>query len=433
MRLLHVAGLSTMVALALLLCAPVLCLGAPNVSNVRAAQRAFSQLVDIYYDLSATNSGPFSVSVAISTNNGSTYDLPASSFTGSGIGTSVTPGSQKQIVWNAGADWNGQYSDQVRFKVTASETPTAGDYMVIDLSGGPSASSYPVSYLTSIPVGGWTDEYKTTKLVMRRIPAGTFTMGSPSGELGRESNETQHQVTLTKDFYIGVFEVTQKQWERVMGNWPSWFNNTTYRESRPVERVSCYEIRENPLPVISDYEKGSAISPNWPQSSQVHTDSFMGKLRARTGLTTLDLPTESQWEYACRAGTTTALNSGQNLTNPTNDPAMNVVGRYWYNGGLGSSQGGNTSVGTAKVGSYQANAWGLYDMHGNVGEWCLDWFGSYPGTAEDPSGAGSGPVRMLRGGRWGTLAGFCRSARRDVSLPASRGSLIGFRPARTLP
>ena len=300
-----------------------------------------------------------------------------------------------------------------------------GLYMVIDLSGGPSASSYPVTYLTAVPAGGWTDVYKTTKLAMRRIPAGMFTMGSPSGELGRDSDETQHLVTLTKDFYIGVFEVTQRQWELVMGNKPSYFNNATYYQTRPVEQVSYYYIRENPA--------NSAISPNWPASSQVHADSFMGKLRSKTGIPTFDLPTESQWEYACRAGTTTALNSGYNLTSTSSDPRMDAVGRYWYNGGSGYTQNGDTSVATAKVGSYLPNAWGLYDMHGNVWEWCLDWYGTYPGSAQDPLGAASGSDRVGRGGGWYSFARYCRSADRGSLDPGSRFDDGGFRLSRTLP
>ena len=159
-----------------------------------------------------------------------------------------------------------------------------GLYMVVDLSGGTSASNYPVSYLSGVPSDGWTDEYKTTKLVMRRIPAGTFTMGSPSGELSRSDDERQHRVTLTKDFYIGVFEVTQRQWELVMGNWPSYFSNTTYYQTRPVEQVTYSDIR------------GYSAGTHWPANDAVDAESFMGRLRAKTGLATLDLPTESQWE-----------------------------------------------------------------------------------------------------------------------------------------
>jgi len=311
---------------------------------------------------------------------------------------------------------------ELRLSNAGMELPA--DSLVIDLAGGSSASNYPVSALSSVPVGGWTDEYKTTKLVLRRIPAGTFTMGSPTDELGRDSDETQHQVTLTQDFYIGVFEVTQKQWERVMGTWPSYFTNVTYRDSRPVETVSYYEIREDPA--------NSAIDPHWPQSSQAHADSFVGKLRTKTGLRRLDLPTDSQWEYACRAGTTTALNSGYNLTNTTSDARMDEVGRYWYNGGSGYSQGGDTSVGIAKVGTYLANAWGLYDMHGNVWEWCLDWYGGYPGTVTDPLGAASGSSRVQRGGVWYGDASDCRSASRSYDYPSHRYDDYGFRLSMTL-
>jgi formylglycine-generating enzyme required for sulfatase activity len=302
--------------------------------------------------------------------------------------------------------------------------------MSIDISGGTGATSYAVTYypnLAAIPGGVTSDIYKTVKILMRRIPKGTFTMGSPTGELGRLDRETQHQVTLTKDFYIGVFEVTQKQWERVMGNWPSWFNNVTYRDSRPVGEVSYYDIRENP--------NNSAISPNWPQSSQVHADSFVGKLRAKTGLATLDLPTESQWEYACRAGTTTALNSGYDLTGEGQDPRMDVLGRYWHNGGSGYSQGCGPSAGTATAGSYLPNAWGLYDMHGNLWEWCLDWYETYHAPLVDPVGAASGSRRASRGGSWDCYAGISRSAIRYGFLPADRDCYCGygFRLSRTLP
>ncbi len=315
------------------------------------------------------------------------------------------------------------------------------DYMIVDFSGGAGASSYPVTYLKAVPSGGWTDIYKTTKLVLRLIPKGTLALGSPSGELGLKSNETQHQVTLTKDFYVGVFEVTQRQWELVMGNRPSYFNSEASYASRPVEGVSYYEIRETPLPANNEISVGSDDpSVEWPSNSIVNVSSFMGRLRAKTGLSTFDLPTESQWEYACRAGTKTALNTGNNLVNERTDPRMNRAGRYRYNGGhIDGTQepvpGCTTDNGTAKVGSYLPNAWGLHDMHGNVLEWCLDWYGAYPESVTDPLGAasGAGSGRVVRGGCWYDCASLCRSAYRSARYAHYRSSCFGFRVARTLP
>ncbi len=300
---------------------------------------------------------------------------------------------------------------------------TLGDYMTIDISGGTNATRYPVTYyrtLADVPGGANSDPYKTTNILMRLIPKGMFTMGSPADELGRQSNETRHNVTLTEDFYLGVFELTQRQWELVMGNKPSYFTNETYYAKRPVEKVSYFDIRENPA-------NSDDPAVDWPANSAVNANSFMGKLRAKTGLSGFDLPTESQWEYACRAGTSTALNNGYNLTVTDYDNPMSEVGRYWYNGGSGYSRGCAPSEGTAEVGSYQPNAWGLYDMHGNVWEWCLDWYGAYPGTVTDPPGASSGSNRVNRGSSWYYNADHCRSACRDYSPLSYRLSSNGMR------
>jgi formylglycine-generating enzyme required for sulfatase activity len=321
-----------------------------------------------------------------------------------------------------------------------------GDYMVIDLNGGMEASSYSITNLTAMPLGGWTDEYKTTKLVLRKIPKGTFVMGDRSTDYPDAEDVGLHSVTLTKDFYIGVFEVTQRQWELVMGNRPSYFTNSSCYASRPVEWVSYYEIRENPLPVIDVYDPGypgrqdaGSDDPavDWPSNSMVNAFSFMGKLRARTGLLTLDLPTEAQWEYACRAGTTTALNTGYNRNGSNIDPRMDVAGRYAGNGAnlYGAERSVDTFGGTAKVGSYLPNTWGLYDMHGNVQEWCLDWYGASPQPPDaqtDPEGAASGCERVTRGGDCFTPARCFHLQSRFGIKPVARINGLGFRAALTL-
>ncbi len=313
-----------------------------------------------------------------------------------------------QIVCQACAAQSAEYG-------RVSQHATDDEYLIVDLSAGPTASNYPMTTLAAIPKDGWTDLYKTTQMVFRRIPAGTFMMGSPPGELGRSSDEIQHQVTLTQPFYMGVFVVTQRQWERVMGTWPSYFTNASCRDSRPVEQVSYLALR------------GSRKGEGWPPNGRVDATSFMGKLRTRTGKA-FDLPTESQWEYAGRAGTITALNSGYNLTNTSRDTHMSQIGRYWYNGGSGYARDGDISVGTAKVGSYLPNAWGLYDMHGNVWQWCLDWYGDYPGTVCDPSGPSAGSCRVVRGGGWGGRADGCRISFRFIGFPENTHSdYVGFR------
>ena len=261
------------------------------------------------------------------------------------------------------------------------EIPTA-PYCIIDLSGGANDSTYPVTYLAEPPEGGFnTDEYKTTKLVLRRLEPGPV---------------PTRDATLTKPFYVGLFEVTQKQWELVTGSNPSSFSGDT----RPVECVSYNDIR------------GSSLGSQWPASNAVDAGSFLGKLRARTGLD-FDLPTEAQWEYACRAGTTTTYGYG--------DSANGDYMWYWD----------NSSRQTHAVGEKLPNAWGLYDMHGNVWEWCLDWYGSSL-SGNDPVGSSSGSSRVFRGGGWYFGAVLCTSSFRDVDFPSNSFLDGGFRLVRTL-
>jgi len=383
-----------------------------QVADVTAQQRyPWNGKVDIFYTVKNAGTEYRELSIwAVDQTTGVTNVAKAVS------GDTAYASGKHHVVWDMSADGLTLVSTNVVFAVSYKEHPL---YCVIDLSGGTSASSYPVTYYDDVPSGGWSDEYKTTKLVLRKISAGTFTMGSPTGELGRWDDETQHQVTLTRDYYMGVFQVTQRQWELVMGTRPSYFNNNTYYAPRPVEQVSYNMIR------------GSSAGAGWPNSSAVDATSFLGVLRAKSGLQ-LDLPTEAQWEYACRAGTTTALNSGKNLTSEYQDAEMDKVGRYWHNGGSSCSQNCDWNAGTAKVGSYAPNAWGLYDMHGNVREWCLDWYGSYSSDATDPKGSSSGSNRVLRGGGWLYVATYCRSARRDIFGPSIVNNNDGFRLVRTL-
>ena len=286
-------------------------------------------------------------------------------------------------------------------------------YMVIDLLDGPDAERYPVRYTNSLPNLD-DDTCRTTKLWLRRIPKGTFMMGAPKDELGRFDRETPHKVTLTQDYFIGVFECTQQQWNLIMRN-----NSSRYEGScRPVDSMDFDSIRGS----------SATAGAGWLEYGHtVDAASFMGKLQAKTGLT-FDLPTEAQWEYACRAGTTTALNSGKNLTNPTgHDAAMDEVGRYHYN--VSDGKGGYSSAHT-KVGSYLPNAWGLYDMHGNVQEWCLDrWYNYGYGTEAvvDPCGPTTGSLRVLRGGSWQKNGQLCRSAFKDGDVPYDTYNSTGFR------
>ena len=250
----------------------------------------------------------------------------------------------------------------------------------------------------TIPLSG------TVSLDMNWIEPGTFTMGSPKDELGKWDGETQHQVTLTCGYWMGKYEVTQAQYEAIMGTNPSRFKGADL----PVETVSWYDAM-NFCAKLTAIEKAAGRLPEGYEYT---------------------LPTEAQWEYACRAGTTTALNSGKDLSNAEGCPEMDEVGWYVYNSGEYDSNGVWTREGkTYPVGQKKPNAWGLYDMHGNVNEWCLDWYGDYPTTAVvDPTGPETGEYRVMRGGSLDTYARACRSAFRNRG--SSYGDYVcGFRVA----
>ena len=254
-------------------------------------------------------------------------------------------------------------------------------------------------------------------------------MGSEVTEVGHsEQTRTPHLVTLSNNYYIAVFETTQEQWAHVQtavnDDQP---NFTTDRAMRPMEKVSYNEIR--------NAANSQTANPDYDYPKNPNPGSFLGLLRAKTGLA-FDLPSEAQWEFACRAGHGTgSWGDGKPIRSSGNDENLTRLGRFQYNGGKvgGSFNPPSTcevTNGTAIVGSYAPNSWGLYDMHGNVWEWCLDWY------AVDITGLGgavnttAGSTRVLRGGSWGFAACYCRAARRFGDYePTARNFHFGFRLA----
>ena len=223
------------------------------------------------------------------------------------------------------------------------------------------------------------------------LPAGTFTMGSPMDEPARDQDETEHQVTITRPYYMQTTEVTQGQWQQIMGSNPSHFADCG--ADCPVETVSWFEVQD-----------------------------FIKALNQRTG-SNYRLPSEAEFEYGARAGSNTAFANGPITKTACDfDPALDAIGWYCYNAG--------DSV--HPVARKQPNAWGLYDMHGNLWEWCADsWDGSpyAPGPVVDPlslSPSADGN-RVIRSGGWATDAWFVRSANRDWCKPHYRNDFLGFR------
>ena len=224
------------------------------------------------------------------------------------------------------------------------------------------------------------------------IPAGTFHMGSPDHEPGRKSDERLFEVTLTERFFIQVTPVTQGQWKAVMGSNPSHFSEGG--DDLPVEGVTWFQVQD-----------------------------FIKKLNSQ-GDGVYRLPTEAEWECACRAGSASAFADGDITELFCNlDPNLDSMG--WYCGNSGRK--------SRPVGRKNPNAWGLYDMHGNVSEWCQDWYGEYPAEPkENPRGPSSGTGRIVRGGSWFSNAKNCRSACRFYWPPNSNADFIGFRLVREI-
>lgn len=252
------------------------------------------------------------------------------------------------------------------------------------------------------PVGpSWTN---AIGMCFAWVPAGVFLMGSSGKETQRLKDETQHEVALTQGFWLGVHPITQTQWQEVMGNNPSWFCATGGGKAK----VKELDTKRFPVEQVS-----------WDDAAEFC--SKLAKYGHPAGMM-YRLPTEAQWEYACRAATSSAFHFGKSL----NGGEANCNGNHPY----ATRKKGVYLERTSEVGSYPGNAFGLFDMHGNVWEWCQDWYGEYEGgRVQDPPGPQSGSDRVFRGGGWSAIARNCRSAQRFWYIPAYRNFDLGFRLA----
>ncbi len=400
--------------------AAVLLLGTANawakgvqllVSNVQAQQRPGTTLVDVTYDLETIGDLPVWVSLFLSTDSGASYPNLCHTVSGD-VGSGVLPGTVRHIVWDAATDFPGFSSTTCRLRVTADDAPNLA------------AFAY--------------------------IPPGTFDMGSPTTELTRLANEALHQVTLTHGFYAQGTEVTNQQYME-LAQWAYDNGYATATASAVSDNMdgSTRLLKSLGSGTEMTFTNGvfSCVNPDKPvlYATWYGAAAFCDWLSLRQGLTRAyshatwqcnagspytaagyRLPTEAEWEYACRAGSQTTFNTGSCLVSGTD---ANFDGLYYPYPGCPSG----TQIFTAvPVGTYPANGFGLHEMHGNVAEWCNDWYGNaYGGTVTNPTGPGSGGNVVIRGGDWSRRANSCRSAARGYTSQIIADYLTGFRPVRS--
>ena len=421
----------------------------PVVSNVNMSQSS-AKRVGITYSLSEAAV----VTLEIQTNANTSASADDSGWTSIGgpaicnaqgdVWKKVEAGS-RTITWNPRQTWPDHIiaDGGARAKVTAWALDNPPDYMVVDISAGAKPNTqkyYPsVDFLPGGILGN--PDYRESSLVMRKVPAaGVEWMMGSIAESGRTATkEASHKAMIADNYYLGVFPVTQSQWALIQTTrqFPSCFQYEADKKWRPVENICYNEIR------LSDATTADNSAYYWPNAP--HGGSFLGRLRTKTGVA-FDMPSEAQWEYACRAGNGEGKwGDGSDYTSSSTDANLTRLACYGRADIQKQVSEGNTTWsaadgGTKPVGTHEHNAWGFYDMHGNIFEVCLDWFendiSAHGGAvninpdapAKNLSG-GNGTYRIWRGGSYRHSAASCRSAYRTEGIANGRYNIAGLRLA----